>query len=427
MKVDIKDIQDCQKLLKIQVESQRILDEYQNVLKEFSKSASVPGFRQGKAPVDLIKIHYDSKVKEETLHRLIHESYHEALSSNKIEFIGYPKVDEIQFEIEEKPTLIFSVTVDIRPKIQLKPHKNIKLKKKKLLVEDEEIQKTLKALQEQNAKLVTVDGQPSKMGDYLVCDYKINIDDKQIDSKQNVLLLLDENSQLPHLVKNLAGCQKDTAQKIELILPKDYPKNEYRNKKSIWHIDIKQIKEKILPKIDDEFAKDIGNFKDLEELKNIIKDELTVAKKQKAELDIKQQIFDFLLKSTNFSLPPSLLKRQTERLVNDAKIKLLYQGLNKEQVESQQAALEEKLKPDAENQLKLFFILDRIADEENIDVSETDTANHIDSLAKSSKQTKEEILKYINDNDLMDDLKMQLRHEKTVEFLLKDAVVEEEG
>lgn len=428
LKVDIKDVKECQKLLKIQVEPERILDEYQSVLKEFVRSVSVPGFRTGKAPSDLIKTHYGPRIKEETLNRLIHEASHDAITTNKIEFVGYPKVEQIEFEIEKPaPKLNFSMTVDTLPEFKLKPYKNIKIKKKSFTVEENEIQKTLQALQEQNAQFKTIDSRPAQMGDYIVCDYKVfSVGGNQIDARQNIWLCLEENSQMPGLAKGLLGADKETTRQIELTLPENYPKKEYKNTKSTWHISVRQIKEKILPVIDDEFAKDIGNFKNLDELKAKIKDQMQRDKQQKTQLDMRQQIFDSLLKTTQFGLPSSLLKRQTERLVNDAKIRLLYQGLKKEQIDSQQALLEEKLKPDAENQLKLFFILERISDEQNVTVTDKDTEDYIDSLSKSSHQTKEETLKYINENDLMDDVRMQLRHEKVTEFLLKDAVVEEE-
>lgn len=426
MKSNVQALSDCQRRIQLEVPVQEILDKYDEVYNDFSKNAQVPGFRTGKAPRHVLETHYSSKVKEEVLSQLISQSYQKAISENKLEPIAYPEIKDVKFE-NNKP-LTFTATVDIKPEVKIKNYKGIKVKKAKAVVSQDELDKTLNYLRENLAAVSPIlEDRPLKEGDFLLGDIECFVDGTCIDKRQNVLLFLGPGkTKDDNFTQQLFGAKAGETRKVNMVLPKDYPKSQYALKQAEFNISVKQIKEKKLPELDDALAKQIGNYQSIDELKQAIKKDLTAKKEAQVKLNMEEQILEYLGKENNFSVPPSLVNRRFEYLLEQAKHKLGHQGFKKEEIEKESKSLEEKLKPEAEKQVKIYFILNEIAQAEKVKVTPEEMEERYDYLSVAYGKSKDEIKKEVEEHNLAADLEEEILREKTVDFLVKVAKIEEE-
>ena len=419
MKIDIKQLGPCKRLFQIEVSPGTVTDKIGQIYKEFGQKARVPGFRLGKVPRHVLELHYKEQVKKEALERLIADSYRQAIKESSLVPVSYPEITEVKFK--ESSPLLFRALVDIRPVIKLGNYLGIKVSEKKTEVIDKDIEKTLTDLQQANSRYLVIEDRPVKMDDYVSIDLECIIDKKVIEKKENFWILVSAKSYLPELAEALVGMERSQEKTIDLTLPAEFQKKEYALKKATFVIFLNEIKErKILP-IDDQLARSFGNYNNLDELKEAIKKNLIERARIKDRMDLKNQIIKQLLKNSRFALPDSLVKRQTDRLVEEKKKDLLYQGIKKEDMEAREKELRNNLKDEAERQVKLAFILEEIADIQKIKVSQQDLEQRIDQMADASNQDRNKVKEYLEKEELLDNLKSEIGTAKTLDFLLEKA------
>ena len=423
MKVKIENKKNCRKLIKIEVEPEKVKSALEEIYKTIGRDAQIPGFRKGKAPRDILETRYNETANSEAIRRLVWEAYRDAVKANDIKPVSYPIIEDVK--LDQNGPLCFTVKVDIEPVIALKPYINIKIKKSAADVTEEDIKKALEAVRESAGRFEPVEGRPIKMGDYVVCDYDCLVEGKSIDQQKNVSLHIKEDSGLSQITKALAGSNKGETKEVALELPKDYKQNEYGGKKGVYKITVNEIKQKILPALDDEMAKQIGSFQNLQQLKDRLRQQLQLDKRQQQRFDMENQLFDFLLKANQFEVPESTVERQLQVMVNDAKTRLIYQGYKKEEVESQQDKLKQTLADNAKRQVRIFFMLGAIAEKENINVTGEELNRQIEQMSKAAKQDVEKFKQTLQDKEMVDNLKQQMLHDKAIGFLLEKARISE--
>ena len=317
------------------------------------------------------------------------------------------------------------IQIDIKPDIYLKPYANIKINKLSEEVTEEDVSKALEAVRDTAAHFEVIEGRPIAMGDYVVCDYDCLVEGKSIDNQKNIWLNINEEPSLSEVKKALINCNKGGSKEVALVLPKNYKMQEHAGKNAIYKITVNEIKQKVLPVLDDALAKQVGEFESLQKLKDRLKDEINYSKKQQQRSDMENQLFDFLLKNNQFDVPESVVESQLQTLVDDAKIRLAYQGCKKEDIEPQAGKLKESLAINAKNQVRVFFILNEIAQKEKIRITSEEINAHIEKMADANKQDKVKLRKTLEEKGLMDNIMHQLLHDKVANFLLEKADVNE--
>ena len=350
MKSSIKKLKNCKHSLEVSLPAEEVKKAFDEVYGDLGKYASVPGFRQGKAPRDLLELHYSKTAKEEVLKKLIPETYEKILEEHKLDPIGYPDVTDVKLDVKEG--FSYKASIETRPEINLKNYKGLKLKKKNTEVKEEYLAKNMEYLREMHSQNVPKEGS--------------------------------------------------------------------------------QEKEKVLPKLDDEFAKDLG-FENLEKMKEAIKQNLKAKLEQDSEADLEVQIINQLLDGADFEVPDTLVNSEKERLIKDARMRIKYmEALQKKENPDKKFTLEEKDKKELEEnaskqairQVKAFFMLDRIAHAEKIYLKEEEIDGYIEGLAAQYHKTKDEIKSYLEKGHGMDELAVNIRNKKVMEFLLKEAKTE---
>jgi len=422
LKKKVKHIEEGRKAFEIEVPSADVKKRKDEAFGKIGKTASVPGFRAGNAPRDLLEKHYGERVTKEVIEDLISDSYHKAVEEEGFVPLGLPEISDVRFD--DKSALFFKAEFNIRPKVELKEYKGIKLTEKKIAIKDEDVQKSLSALQESNAKFKDAENRPVKIGDYIVCDSEVFVDGKSIAKKrENIWMPIEEKSYLPNLSAQLVGANVNDEKDAETTLPVDFQNKEYANKKAVFKIKINQIKERALPQIDDEFAKDLG-YNNLAELNDSVKKVLEHQAQRQARTGLENQLIEKLLENSNFNTPASIIEEQLKYLLGEEKARLLRQGLKEADIKDKEKELTEKLKPAAIKQVKVMFILDEIAHKENIKVSHEDIDEALEAIARQHNQPKGKIEKYYKDNDLISNLRADIKNGKTLDLLIKEAKIE---
>ncbi len=423
MRSKVKSIDECSALLEIEASRETIEKAFDEVYDEIHKVAVIPGFRAGKAPKGMVKINYAKAAKEEVLKRLVPEGYKKALQEHGIMPVGMPEISDLVFE-ENKP-FAFKAKIETRPKFKLKAYKGLNLERKKAAITDEDVNNTLKSLQEVNAKYTAPEERPIKMHDYVVSDLECFVDGKAVHKKrENLWLTVEKDSFIPGLSEKLVGMKKGDEVDIEAKLPEKYPDAELAGKDAKYHLVAKEIKERKLPDIDDEFAKDLGKAS-LEELKKDIAKELEARAISTAEINVENQLLNKVIDDNVFGVPASFVARQLDRMIEDAKRKLQEKGFNREELDKKDGEFKAKYKEDAERQIRLLFILDEIADREKIDAGDEDLGSAYGMIASQSGKTKDAVRAYYEKEGLVDNLKDKIREGKTVKFLLDNSNITE--
>ena len=424
MKSKAKHNNDCECFFEVEIPVEEVNQALEEVYREIKKHAKIPGFRPGAAPQDLLEKYHGEHANDEALKRLIPSGYRQALLDQKIDAVGLPEISDVVFE--KNKNLSFKAKVEIRPAIKLKKYKGIKVKKEKISVSDQEIDDTVKRLQEIHARFEPIkEKRPVKQGDHAICDIEAFIDGKPISKKhENMWVEANKDASMLGMGEKLVGLNMGEVKEIDVELPDTYPDKKFAGKKALFKVHIKEIKEKIVPVLDNEFAKDLGK-ETLETVKEEVKEQLLEKKEANNKINMKNQILSKLLSEYDITVPPSMVKRQFEVLSKQLEEELLQRGMHKDSIDEKKKELDAELKGNAVNKVKLYFILDTISEKEDIKVEQSDLDARIEEIARLSNQPANTVRQYYEQNKLIPGLWEQIKEEKTIDMLLVESEVTE--
>ena len=412
MKVKVSQLEPCRKLLKIEIPKEVVEEELDKVYQDINKVAQIPGFRKGKAPRRILEQHHSKTAKDEILKKLIPSGYSKAIREHRIMPVSAPEIGQVKL-IEDQP-LYFEVTIDVEPEVKLKRYKDIKIKKRVPKTTDKDVEEALSNLRERYAEYKPIEDREIKEEDYVIVDYEAQVDNETVDKREKIWFHIKIDKNKPNeIIKNLIGAK----------IGDEVKAREQANKKALIKVNVKEIREKHIPKLDEEFIKTVGDYKSVDELKEALREDIKKRKEQEVKFEVENQLFDSLIKLNPLDVPPSMVRRQTDELVKSAKSRLMYQGLKEEDITSREETLRKNLAKEAEKQVKLYFILDRIAEEEDIKVNDEDLKERLDNIAKQNKTEPEKIKEYLTKNNSLNSLKSQINHEKVIDFLLNEAKI----
>lgn len=422
MKHKHKDIEGSRREFSVEVPHKEITEKLEEIYSEMQKFVKIPGFRKGKVPRELVEKYHKKDAREQALSDILSDSYKIAMKESNTVPVALPIISDVNFE--EGKDLLFKATVDMRPKVELKNYKNIKVNKQPIEVKDEDVENYIKSLRESYAQFENIESSPLKAGDYAVCDISCEADGKPVyDEQKNILLHLDRSHSVPELVDGLIGANKGESREISATLPENNKDPKFSKKKVLFKVKINELKTKRLPELNDEFVKSLGIFENLAQLKDAVKKDLAHKKENASRADISNQILETILKQAHFTPPKGLVDEEIERLVEKSKEELKKKKISSEDIEKRAPEIKKQVKVNAENSVKLYFILDEIASIEKIEVSDQEVVSTLELLALQSNTPKEKLEKHYKNNDLMGHLKHQLKENKIIDFLISKASV----
>ena len=386
---------------------------------------SIPGFRKGKVPRKIIEMNYGEGVfYEEALNSLLPEAYDEAVENLELEPVDTPEVDIEQLE-KGKP-LIIKVEVTIKPEVKLGDYKSIEIEKIEYNVTDENIDMELNNIKEMNGRIIDASDRETKKGDILTIDFEGYVDGEQFEggTAENQELEIGADRFIKGFEEQLIGKKKGDKVDVKVTFPEDYFEEKLKGKEALFKVTIHEIKEKILPILDDEFAKDVSEFDTLEEYKQSIKERLEKEAKDKEQIDIENKAVEKVVELSEMDIPEVMVENQINNEIGEFDYRLKIQGLSidkyLELTNSTIDDFKEQVKPVAEKKVKADLVLDAIAKIEKLEVSDEDLDNELERLAE--EYNKEDVEKFKEDmkkGDL-EHLKTGIMRDKTIELLVKN-------
>jgi trigger factor len=422
MKASVEEISSIKKKISVEIPEDQIAKEVDSFYRDLGKKAKIKGFRPGKVPRNILERYFKDYVKAEIVQKLIQDTYPQALSEKDLQPVSPPTIDPGEFELG-KP-FQYSVVVEVKPDIKLEGYAGLKIEGKKEEVKDEEIEERLKALQNLHANLKTIsDARPIQAGDYVIIDYEASLDGKPLEGGKAIDFTVEVGSGqfIPAFEEKLIGVKPEGESDIEVSFPEDYGYQKWAGKTISFHVKIKEIKEKILPSLDDEFAKDLGDYSSFEELKTKLRGEIEKEKELALERQLKDQMVDQLLAANPFEVPESLVEEQTKALISDTKLRLSAQGLELKNLGITEEKLQGDYKTMAEKQVRTFLILEKIAGQEGISVTDEEADDRLREISERMHQKFDVVKRYYEKNGLLPEVKTGIIRDKTLNLLLEKA------
>lgn len=418
LKVKVQDGKVCEKILTIEVGKDRILEEYENYYQAVAPRAKVPGFRPGKVPRDVLEMHYEKSAYDAVLEHLLSETLPRVLREKVISPLTTPELKDIQFTKEK---LTFKAHVEIRPKVKLSKTTGLGAKKEKAEVKSEELEKGIKNLQEMHAQFKAVD-RPAAMGDFVIADYVCVIEGKEFEKRNDDWIELKDGEYLKGFSGQLAGVKAGDEKDVAITLPENMQNKNMAGKPATFKVKVKEVKEKSLPALDDEFAKQAGDYKDLADLKEKLGKDLLKKAEDEKEAAFEHSLLDELLKHNKVDLPSGLLARRAEYLIEQARQRFLQQGGTEELFSQEKEKVRKEFEAEAKRQVHLAFLLEEIADMQQVKVEVPDLKKKYDALSGRYRQPVGVIEKYYQEHEeALESLRDQVRSEKVIEYLKQNA------
>ncbi len=419
--VEFKEEAGCRRHLEITVSKEEVAPLFNDILAEFAKQAKVPGFRPGKAPKQIVESRFSKELSEELIRRAVSKAFQEVIKSKDIKPISEPMVEHVDYKKGEK--LDFHVHVEVAPSIALPNYSGIEVKSESVVVTDKEMDEAIQNILTNYANEVPKnDPQILAINDVVFFDYKVLVEGKVIEAKELTRMHLAEQALTKEILNAFIGMKIGDEKDIDLTLPPTYFKKEYANKKATYHVKIQEIKVKELPELDVEFIKNFGEFQDVEAFKNHVKDDLENTKERINKAQMKKQIFDILSGSSDFEVPGSIMYAQIESIAPDIQKKWTEAGKNL-QDELIQKEFKAYVEKEAIHQVRAAFILDKIAKNEKIEISNQEIKEHIYVLAEQYHIEPSQLEQRLVKEQQIQRIKQRLLDEKVLKFILENAKI----
>ncbi|MCI8443867.1 MAG: trigger factor [Clostridia bacterium] len=412
--------------LEITVEAQKFDEAIKKVYFKSAKYFNIPGFRKGKAPMQIVEKYYGKEIfYEDAFNEVAGEALEEAVKENKLQVVSRPDIDVTQ--IEKGKDLIFTAIMQTKPEAELGKYKGIEIKKIEYNVSDEDIEHELGHRQEHNARIVSIEDRPVESGDIATIDFEGFVDGVAFEGgkAEGHQLEIGSNTFIPGFEDQIIGMKIEEEKDINVKFPEEYFSKELAGKDATFKVKVHEIKKKELPELDDEFAKDVSEFDTLEELKADIKAKQEKQNEEKAKYETQEAVIKAVCENIKVEIPSGMIEMEIDNMLKDIEQRLSYQGLKLEQylqmMGKNEADMKKEYEPQAIDAIKSRLALEAVIKAEKIEVTDKEIEEKIKEMAKNyGKENDEEFAK--NEN-VRNYIKQGLESEKAIEFLVKNAKI----
>jgi len=434
MKIEVEAQPGSVSTLRIELPPEEVSKEWDAIANSFARLAKIPGYRPGKAPRSVIEKRFRKEIHDELTKKLVSKSYYDAIEQKQLRVVSLTNLEDVQFG--EDKSMRFLATVVTAPEFELPEYKNIPVQLPSTKVAEEDVDLALERLREQSADFVDVPERGLQMEDFAVIDFEGSIEGRRIreiapNASKNVhggkkfwLHLAPENF-LPRFCGQIIDMKRGETRSVQVEFPAEFPVVELAGKKADYAVTLNEIKQKVLPSIDDAFAAKLVPEKTVADLRQMIEHDLEHEKEHEVERAKESQIVKFLHEHTAFDLPPPLLKSETRRALNELVHRNRERGVPDDMLKGKEKELVEGAGSLAAHRLKTNFILSRIAEREKIEVSREEIDARVREEAARYDISVDKMRKELQEHDGLNSLAEQLLLGKTLDFLKANVSVEE--
>jgi len=426
MKFDIDDLSPVQRKVRVELPAETVASEFALAYKNLGQRVRVKGFRTGRIPRSVLQGIYGDELKGEVKSHLVEESLGEVIKERGLQIVSRPEIEAN--DLKEGAPFSFSAVFEIKPEIEVKDYLGVEVEKIKVAISADQVQDGLKRIQESHARLELVEGREIvQNGDFVTLDFEGSIAGKPFSGNkgENYTLEVGSGHALPQFEEAIVGLKIGDRQIVQVNYPESYPNKEIAGRSVDFSIIVREIKQKVLPSLDDEFAKDHGEHVSLDELKNAIRKRLEDELKHYQDEDLKEKVVSRLIENHSFDLPPSMIERQTRYLMERYQNQVATQSGSEVDKAPPMEEARKTLEGRATRQVQATLLVEKISQREKIEISEHDLQERIDTLARAAGERAKGLRDYYAKPDARDDLRSQMVFDRTVGYLLERAQIKE--
>ena len=424
MQINVEDVSPLTKKMIITLPEAQVAQELESAYKKLNAEVSLKGFRKGKVPRQVLEKNYRPKVEYDLAEKLIQDTYFDALEKSKIDAVVHPDIREQKFA--ENGTFVYTAEVDVRPQFELAEYKGLEIEQTALEVTDEEISQELEALRKQMAPLQSVEDRVIEAGHLAVVDFQGYHNGNPIKQVvgENYSVDVGSGQNGKEFEEKLLGLKKGEEASQEIDFPANFANPILAGKKVEFKINVKDVKERVLPALDDEFSKEVGeDFASLEALKAHIREKKLQAKKDAQRGDLTDKLMRVLIENHDFEIPPRLVAYEIEAMIKELESNLERQGMTLEAAGFNRDALVEQYKLAAQSRVKGDFLLKKVAEKEGLKLENEDIDKGFKRISEQYSMPVSEVKKYFSSRDDLLPFMAELLNEKILTFLLDAAKI----
>ncbi len=433
MKTELVDVSPTRKEIKIEIEPEQVRDSYDRVSERYAKSANVPGFRRGHAPRSVVRTRFKSEIRSEVLRELVPDAINEAIGKHSLATIGEPDVQldnaEALERLGEDPISV-KVNVEVLPEIKLEKYKGLEAGRRVRPVSDEDVEHMIDGLRDASASLQPVEDRGAASGDTVTVNFYgkflDNPDEEDIKAEDVDVVLAGEGVQ-QEFTDNLLGVKPDEERTFTVEYPEDFSSKGLAGRKVEYTAQVTALRTKELPEVDDEWAKSLGDeFDSLATLREKIREDLDKRAAAEADHRIRNDVMRKLLETHKFEVPQTLVEQQTSHRLESVIRDMIGRGIDPRHAELNWEGARNELKEQAETDVRATMLLEQIAEEEKITVSDEEVEAEIDAIVATSRQPKEQVRAALTKDGGERSIATTLRNRKALDLLIENALVTEE-
>lgn len=435
MKLDVKELGPLRKAIKVDIPEDVVNRKFQEIFFEISRKIQIPGFRQGKIPINILEKRFANEAKDDVVKSLIPDYYERAMKELGIMPVADPMIDDIM--VNRNAPLSFTATVEVKPQIELGNYIGVKLKKKKITITDEDVDKVLVAMQEYYGELVVLEDEHVTVnGDHLIIDFEGFLDGKPVENgkAEGLLVRIGDKVLLPDFEEQIKGRKKGDEFEIKVEIPEGgrlkvpIPGQPYESvaKIATFNVKVKEVKKKNIPNIDEDFAKDAGAAS-LVELRERIKKDLLDGREREVETSNRNLLVKQLAEMHTFEIPETLVEMEVHDMMEITSQQIHQSGKSPEEVGFDPDKARQEFEKQGRSNIKSALILEAIADKEGITVQIDDLDDEVKGIAEAAKKPVEEVRRLLLlQEGAMNDIKARVLGKKVMDFVYSKAIFEEE-
>lgn len=426
MQINVEALSKVKKKISFEIPAERVTAEIEKAYDQIRKQVAIKGFRKGKVPQAMLEKHYSDRMADDVLKNLVNDTYFSTLKEHKIYPVSHPVIDSD--ELKKGEAFTYSATVEVFPEIEVKDYAGLAVKKEKYVRDEAVIEKRLEEMREGMAQLEPVEGRPAAQGDFVTIDFKGFLNGVPFAGGEATdhVLELGSGRFIPGFEEQLTGMEVAAEKDIVVTFPAEYGSEELAGKEVTFTVKLKEIKVKELPPLDDEFAKQFGEFETLADLKAKLTEMHDLREKDRIDADLRDRVVKALIEKNDIEVPETMVERQLDMMLESTKRRLANQKLSLAIMGLDDESYKVQFKSVAEQQVKGSLLLDALSGQEKITVGEADVEARLKKIAEENGQPFERINAYYKQNQqALDGLVSQVKEDRVVEFLLDKATVTE--
>ncbi|MBI4963601.1 MAG: trigger factor [Desulfomonile tiedjei] len=425
--IQVEDLSDVKKKVTVEVPQDKVLELLDSQYRDLKKTVQIKGFRKGKVPLEILRSYFKTQVEADTAKKIIEDTLESGLEEKKIVMVSVVKIDPDA--VEAGKPFKYTAEIEVPPSIEVRDYTGLKLKKTRREVGEKQVEERLQSLRERNARLSPIpESRGVKEGDHLVVDVKAEAEGNVIPALTvtDYHMELGRNFYLPDFDSKLVGLKPDETKQISMELPSDFPRKNLAGKAASFELTVKEAKERILPDLDDDFAKDLGEFESLEQVRAEITEDLRKLAESQSKKEIENQIVDLLIEKNAFEVPESMVENQVDHFLNQSIQSLVSRGIDPKRLPAPSEAQREQIRPSAVRTVKGGLVMRAIAEQEKIEVNDEELQAGIEERAGEIGLSVDYLKDQLESNNMLEELRASLLQDKVYKLIQEAAEITEQ-